>query len=72
VGNLLISMRDISALAVIDGHTEKVVWMLRDVFAKQHDPRILANGRLLLFDNGLARRQASRALELEPKTWQKI
>jgi len=42
------------------------------VLAQQHDPSLLANGHILLFDNGAHRRDqalsASRVLEVDPTT----
>lgn len=47
----LVSMREPSALAAIDARTHEAVWFWQDTFDKQHDPRILSDGRLALFDN---------------------
>ena len=64
-GRLLVSIRELDALVVIDPVSAKVVWTMTDVFRKQHDPELLANGRILLFDNvGAGTR--SRILELQP------
>jgi len=64
-GNLLLSMLKLDAIAVVDPRTRRVVWARTGVFRRQHDPSILPNGNLLLFDNvGLGER--SRVLELDP------
>jgi hypothetical protein len=72
-GNLLISVLQTSTLAVIDPSTRKVVWALRGAWRKQHQPTVLGNGHLLLFDNTGIDRDHSRALEIVPRdgavTW---
>jgi len=66
-GNLLISCREIDAIAVIDPDLEEVVWAMRGPWKKQHSPVLLDNGHILLFDNrGLGDR--SRVLEIDPET----
>jgi hypothetical protein len=63
-GNLLISLLHLNAIAVVDPEQEKVVWVHTGGYRQQHDPKILANGNLLLFDNG-GRRGASAILEFD-------
>ena len=68
-GNLLISVLHLNAIAVVDPEREKVVWVHTGGYRQQHDPKILPNGNLLLFDNGTGRPQEdggeySRAIEL--------
>ncbi len=70
-GQVLISMRRIDGLAVLDLETEQLVWALRGPWQGQHDPDVLQNGSLLLFDNlgDLDRRNGrSRILEFNPIT----
>ena len=64
-GNLLVSMRFLNAIFVVDPNTEQVVWAYKADFEEQHDPQVLANGNLLLFDNlgGSPKRGRSRMLE---------
>lgn len=50
-GHLLLSMRAPSTVMVLDPDTEKMTWWHHGVYSKQHDPTILDNGHLLLFDN---------------------
>jgi hypothetical protein len=50
-GNWLISMRQLDAIAVVDPVQAKVVWAHTGDYRAQHDPKILPNGNLLLFDN---------------------
>jgi hypothetical protein len=65
-GNLLLSIRQLSALAVVDPASETVVWALTGPFRRQHQPSLLADGRLLLFDNQGAGRDLARVLEVDP------
>jgi hypothetical protein len=66
-GNLLLSSRELSFLAVLDPEAGKIVWTMRGEFREQHDPQLLDSGNLLLFDNG-GRRRASAVLELDPQS----
>ena len=50
-GNVLGSMRTMSALAVVDMASEKVDWALIGSWRKQHDPSVLPGGSILIFDN---------------------
>jgi hypothetical protein len=68
-GNLLVSFRAISTVVMIDRRTGGIYWKLGPPpLAGQHAPYILANGNLLLFDNGPHRLDAtfpfSRVLEI--------
>lgn len=50
-GNLLVSLRNISTIAIIDQEKRAVVWAMADVWTLQHQPTLLPNGRMLVFDN---------------------
>lgn len=50
-GNVLVSMRHENLIAVFDPDARQIVWWRRGEFREQHDPKVLANGNLLLFDN---------------------
>ena len=70
---VLVSFRNISVVAIIDKPTGKIVWRLGDeVLAQQHDPNVLPNGNVLIFDNGASRRFLpqgfSRVIEVDPAT----
>jgi hypothetical protein len=63
-GNLLLSARNINAVFVLDGRTSEIVWIWGPTnLTFQHQPTLLDNGRILIFDNGLER---SRVIEMEP------
>jgi hypothetical protein len=66
-GNLLISVLHLDAIAVVDPEQEKVIWAHTGRYRKQHDPKILPNGNLLLFDN-LGTPGSSAVLEYDPAT----
>lgn len=71
-GNLLVSIRNINAIAVLDRDTHDVVWLWGPSnLTHQHDPTLLPDGRILLFDNGTSE---SRVIETDPLshriTWQ--
>ena len=70
---VLVSFRNLSTVAIIDKRTGTFVWKLGpEMLAQQHDPSLLANGHILLFDHGAHRRDqamsASRVLEVDPTT----
>lgn len=75
-GNLLLSVLELDALAVLDPEREEIVWARTGIWRKQHQPTVLADGNLLLFDNtgplreGVADR--SRVLELDPRTMEVV
>ncbi len=66
-GQLLISPRQLDAIAVLDPDSGKVVWAARGPWRAQHDPVFLENGHLLLFDN-MGSPHGSRVLEYDPQT----
>jgi hypothetical protein len=66
-GQVLLSLRTPSTLAVLDVPQRKVVWATRGPWVTQHDAQFLANGHLLLFDNNGSGRGA-RVVEYDPAT----
>jgi hypothetical protein len=63
-GQFLLSLLTLDAIAVLDPRREELVWVMRGEWRRQHQPTLVADGRLLLFDNG-GRRGASQVLELD-------
>ncbi len=49
--NLLVSLRNPSALVVVNVPTARVVWSERGPWLQQHDAAALGDGRIQLFDN---------------------
>jgi hypothetical protein len=66
-GQVLLSVRELDAVAVLDTDRGAVVWAARGPWRRQHDPHFLDNGRLLLFDN-LGSTEHSRVVEYDPHT----
>ncbi|KAF2453464.1 ASST-domain-containing protein [Lineolata rhizophorae] len=72
-GNILASLRSVSAVVIISRETGKVIWHLDStVVAQQHCASELANGNILIFDNGTFRHHESdtftRAIEVQRHT----
>ncbi|TWB86895.1 arylsulfotransferase ASST [Bradyrhizobium macuxiense] len=73
-GNILISLRNLDTILVADLRTETVLWSHgADILSGQHQPILLENGRILVFDNGRDR-GFSRLVEIDPQsrkiTWE--
>ena len=69
-GDVLVSFRDMSAIAVVSLEEEKVTWAMRGPWLWQHQARLLPNGHITLFDNlgGFRADNAARVLEVDPKS----
>ena len=73
-GNLLISVLKIDAIAVLDMEREEIVWAMSGLWSEQHQPTVLPNDRLLIFDNRGERFEQdgglkeSRVFEFDPAT----
>jgi len=66
-GRVLISIRNLNLIALIDLEDEKVCWLLWGMWNVQHQPTVLENGNLLLFDNS-QRTGDSKVIEFNPLT----
>jgi len=65
-GNLLFSCRSQDVIGVVDRDSEEIVWAWGLGYLDgQHQPTMLDNGHILLFDNGTLRGY-SRVVELDP------
>ncbi|WP_162917219.1 arylsulfotransferase family protein [Dongia deserti] len=69
-GTVLLSFRSTSLIVALDPETENFVWGTKGPWALQHDPDLLPNGHILLFDNlgDLGPSGTSRVLEFDPET----
>jgi hypothetical protein len=73
-GDILLSFRNHDLVCVLDPVEEKIVWMWEPGDTQgQHQPTMLPNGNILIFDNGTSarlprseRRRHSRIVELDP------
>ena len=67
-GDLLLSMRALDSIAIVDPDAGVVRWRWgTGALEEQHDPSLLEDGHILVFDNG-TRRKFSRVVELDPLT----
>lgn len=67
-GNLLLSMRELNAICILDIEKAEMVWLQQGDYKSQHDPKMLPNGNLMLFDNrGNARHSRVFEFDLERK-----
>jgi hypothetical protein len=69
----MVSFRNISTVGIVDKHSGAFVWKLgHETLAQQHDPTMLPNGHVLIFDNGVQRPDQvmpfSRVIEVDPRT----
>lgn len=67
-GNLLVSFRNLDAVAVLDPEAERLEWLLTGLWDGQHTPSLLPGGGLLVFDNRGPAGRRSRVLEVDPLT----
>lgn len=79
-GQVLLSFRELDGgtLGLLDLEQERLVWALRGPWMAQHDPDILPNGNIILFDNygHYGKEGESRVVEIDPATgalvWQYV
>lgn len=65
-GNWLISLRNVDLICILDKDTHQVVWAWGPgILDRQHIPRMLNNGNILVFDNGF-HRSYSRLVIVDP------
>jgi hypothetical protein len=64
-GNFLISIWTLDTIAVVDPGAKQVTWAQCGLWRKQHQPTVLDNGNLLVFDN-LGYDGYSQVIELDP------
>jgi hypothetical protein len=67
-GNLLVCFRNVNQIAVLDRDSKEMLWAWGEGELEwPHHPAMLADGNILVFDNGVERRW-SRVLEVGPET----
>ena len=66
-GNILTSLRRINAIAIIDMEAGKLAWCKFGPWVAQHQPVLMKNGDMMLFDNNRFS-DYSRVVEFEPFT----
>jgi outer membrane protein assembly factor BamB len=67
-GQVLLSFRELDAVAVLDLDSERIIWARTGNWMAQHDPDILPDGHLLLYDNlgNHGEGDTTRLLEIDP------
>lgn len=75
--SLLVSFRAIDTIGVVEVETGELVWSWgRGIISHQHDPHLLSNGNIMVFDNGYLRANLpemragnhfSRVVEINPR-----
>ena len=70
---VMVSFRNISTVGIIDKHSGQWTWKIGyNTLAQQHDPSMLDNGNVLIFDNGTHRKEHplphSRVIEVSTST----
>jgi hypothetical protein len=69
-GNLLISMRTISTIAILDPVSGEVLWAWGPTnLYRQHHPTLLDSGTIIVFDNGWHR---SQIIEVDPLSFEVV
>lgn len=66
-GHILISIRSFHTIAVVDPIMQKVTWAMTGLWKMQHQPTVLDNGNILLFDNQ-GYHAMSKVVEFNPLT----
>ena len=65
-GNVMVSMLYLNSIFIIDIEDEKMVWALGSgMWERQHQPTLLGNGNILIFDNHFTG-NSSQLIEFEP------
>ena len=66
---VLLSMRELGAIGILDLADQQFRWAARGSWVGQHDPDLLPNGHILLFDNSgdYGPGGLSRVLEIDPQ-----
>lgn len=85
-GDIMVSMRTLDAVAIIDRRTRRFNFALSGLTLRQHDPDILPNGNIIIYDNRTEKSQHnhlsylphgqafgwSRIVEINPRTQETV
>jgi hypothetical protein len=66
-GHYLVSVRELGLIAVVDPAGPEIVWAVSGMWKAQHQPTLLDNGNILLFDNQ-GQEGRSKVVEFDPLT----
>ncbi len=65
-GNLLICLRNVNQIAILERMSKEITWVWGEgILEWPHHPTMLANGNILIFDNGIVRGY-SKVVEVNP------
>jgi hypothetical protein len=69
-GDILVSFRDLSVIAVVDVDRGVVTWATTGPWLRQHDVKVQPDGNIMMFDNSgnFQPGNGSRVYEFDPKT----
>lgn len=70
-GNILVSSLTLNTIAIVDFQNGTIPWALTGMTVAQHEPTLLQNSNILVFDNRGAGK-TSRVLEIAPATHQVV
>ena len=67
-GSILLSVRELNRIVIVDHSMTRLLWSWgAGELEEQHHATLLDNGNIMVFDNGIRRKQ-SRVIELNPTT----
>ena len=66
-GSVLLSMRKIDLVCALDLESRLIYWAESDLWHRQHEPVLLPDGNILIFDN-MGMGEVSTVLEYDPRT----
>jgi len=69
--NVLICLRRIDTIAVLDLEAGRIRWLMAGPWLGPHQPTVLPNGNILIFDNG-EELEISRVVEFDPVTQETV
>jgi len=65
-GNVMVSVLTLDTIFIVNMRSEKIIWALGSgMWEKQHQPTLLENGNILIFDNHY-KKNSSRVIEFDP------
>ena len=67
-GNVLVSIHSLDVIGIVDLDLGQFVWAMTGMWSWQHEPVLLPNGNMLLFDNQGAGGGRSKVIEFNPMT----
>jgi hypothetical protein len=67
-GNILTCARNVNQVVILDSRSFEILWVWGEgILQWPHNPTMLENGNILVFDNGVLRK-SSKVIEINPRT----